>query len=205
MRDMKIETKVTRGTITRGGEKVYQDDFDGGFDRELPAGVAATVLAKTDANTATFDLPDDHDLPASGNFNIFWGTVSVRYGVPATVADGVLSADGGAGVDFPANGTAVVISEQVEIILPALTAALITAMSIYASRRAHFHFVETGAASAWASSLSAGQSIPWAQDFNTTSPLAGKVPIKVLASCGEAAGISLLAFDFLYNSVDDEE
>jgi hypothetical protein len=103
-------------SLSAGGVSIQQSVLRSGdgpiaLQTTLAAGKTCTNWVKTDANTAACDLPGGHGY-TNGNFTCFWTESSVqkvRYNVPGTISTNALSLDGGAGDDFPVNGTSVVV------------------------------------------------------------------------------------------------
>jgi hypothetical protein len=84
-----------------------------GWEETLPVAHAVTDWVKTDANTAACNLTAGHGQ-TDGKFDVYWSG-GMRYGVDGSFSTNALSLDGGAGDDFPANGTAVVVCKQVSL------------------------------------------------------------------------------------------
>jgi len=199
MRSIIIDATYRVGTRDISSSGTYEGEGLLDLSTDLPAGTDAEVLVKTDANTATFTLPGDHEL-TDGDFDVYWGASSIRYGVPGTIANNVLSLDGGAGDDFPVTKTPVVVAKQVEIVA-ALTGNLAVAMVGHCKRRAHLDFRSSVGASLLALNLMANKAWGWADDLGFTNPLAGVVVAKILASCGDSAGTGDLSVPLLYDAV----
>lgn len=106
-------------SLTAGGVSIQKAvnrtaDNPIALETSISAGKTCTSWVKTDANTAACDLPGGHGY-SNGNFDCFWTESSLpkaRYGVPGTISTNALSLDGGAGDDFPANGTTVICCRQ---------------------------------------------------------------------------------------------
>jgi hypothetical protein len=109
-------------TLAVGGVSIQKSavrngDHSNTYEVLLPAAKAGSNFVKTDDNTADVELPGGHGY-TNGNFDIYWqeaGVDKVRYGVPGTITVNALALDGGAGDNFPASATPVVICKQVAI------------------------------------------------------------------------------------------
>jgi hypothetical protein len=198
MKEIQINFKGKTGSRDIDSEATYQAEGLLDISAALPAGIAATVLAKTDANTATVTLPEGHGQ-TNGNFDVHFGVASCRYGVPGTIAGNVLSLDGGAGDDFPVATTAVVIAKQVVITAP-LTGSLLVATFAWCNKRCHLDFKSSAPASLLQLNLTARKAWPWANDFGTPNPLSGLVVATIAASCGVAEEADL-AIPMLFDAV----
>jgi hypothetical protein len=89
-----------------------------GWEETIPVAHAVTSWVKTDANTAACNLATGHGQ-TDGKFDVYWtegGVNKLRYGVDGTIATNALSLDGGAGDDFPVNGTTgIVVCKQLSL------------------------------------------------------------------------------------------
>ena len=99
---------AANGVSIQGGVSVFaaQQGIEP-VDTELAAGAAVSAWVKDDANTASGNLTAGHGL-STGKFDVFW-TGGRRYNVDGTVTVNALALDGGAGDDFPANGTSGIV------------------------------------------------------------------------------------------------
>jgi len=105
-------------TLAGGGVSIQKSavrtgDHVNTFEVTLPAAKACTSFVKTDNDTAGCNLPAGHGY-SNGNFDVYWSG-GVRYGVPGVITTNALALDGGAGDNFPASGTTVVVCKQVQI------------------------------------------------------------------------------------------
>jgi hypothetical protein len=105
---------VQAGGVSIQGAAVRSGDGVIGKEIVLPAAKPITNWVKTDANTASCDLPSGHGY-ANGTFDVYW-VGGRRVDVPGTISTNALALDGGSGDDFPPTGNlTVVVCRQVAI------------------------------------------------------------------------------------------
>ena len=162
-----------------------------------PAGKTVTDWAKTDADTAACNLPDDHGY-STGTFDVYWSG-GVRYGVPGTVSSNALTLDGGAGTDFPASATTgVIVSNRVEINVD-FDADDAEIVMVHSSLRGHIDWQDSGDATLDAAELAAGEVWQWLNGSGITNPLTGNAVDKAFVSSGSTSD-STIKLGVLYDS-----
>lgn len=101
-------------SVSIGGVSVQKSivrtaDHPNPYELMLPAAKGPlTSWVKTDANTASGNLPSGHGY-SNGQFDVYW-TGGKRLDVAGTISADALSLDGGAGDDFPASANATVVA-----------------------------------------------------------------------------------------------
>lgn len=107
------------GVTIQPASVVRSGDHPNVFEVPLPVGAAGTLSTRTDNDTGVVTAAG-HTLLVGNKVNVFWSggrrygmTVSAVAGNDVTV--GTLAGEVGAGDAFPAQGTAVVITKQVQI------------------------------------------------------------------------------------------
>ncbi len=195
-------------TATIGGAQVYQA-FERTSDHPncyvgvpLPAGKTVTDWVKVDANTAGCNLPGSHGY-SNGNFDVYWvdtnGDYQVRHGVPGTIVTNALTLDGGAGTDFPANGTTgIVVTPQVEITVQCdgdeAVAFAVEVKFTSTSETAYSSVVLRDDADAVVKALHLppNEGNVWWINSIHANPLTGNVIESCVASCGSATNAATL-------------
>ena len=111
-------------SLTAGGVAIQKavtrtGDHPQGYEVPLPPGKAGTLSTRTDNDTGVVTAAG-HTLIVGDKVNVFW-TSGKRYGMTVSavagndVTVGTGAGEIGAGDNFPAQGTAVVITKQVSI------------------------------------------------------------------------------------------
>jgi hypothetical protein len=104
-------TTVSAAGVNIAKSTVVTTDSASGLEITLPVAWPITSWVKTDANTAAGNFGAGHGQ-TDGTYDIYWaGGERLGVGVTITINAGVF--EGGAGTDFPADGTAVVACKQV--------------------------------------------------------------------------------------------
>jgi len=201
MKSIVIQSTIRVGSRDISSEATHEGEGLLDLNVDLPAGVAAEIATKTDGDTCTITLPDGHGL-TDGDFDVYWSTNSVHYGAAGTIADNVLSLDGGSGDDFPVGGTDVVVAERVVIVAP-LTGSLLTSITAHCTKRAHIEFLSSVPASIKAMKLDANKARTWAADigFDETNPFASATVATIAASNGDSAAAGNLSIPIIYDAV----
>lgn len=192
------------GTITQqfavGGiafSGVLTETGEGGLSQivTLPAGIAGEM-----ANTKTkaISLVTLHGLVTGMFVDIHWtdttdGTYKVHRGLELTAHDTndvtwVGTADGDA---LPDDGTAIVIVEQVPIVMAPIGNDIMM-LAMKSTQRAIVDFEDGGTSDFVHKFLAADDVYSWDDKTGFTNPLAGKTPDQALASNGSVTEATLL-------------
>ena len=183
------------------------DEFCGGwvFDG-IPvarAGVGTTWV-KVENDEATVTLPAEHGY-SNGDFDVYWDG-GRRYGVPGTILTNALTLGaGGAGDNFPASETAVVIAAQTtrQILIDGNTmTALAMEMAFVpptASARASVDFLDAVDASEGQVDLDANKPRDWDMSQGDTTPI-GDVIVTAKISHADTANVGTLTIIALGDS-----
>jgi len=190
--------QTVRGTITKTATAGLPPQ-----EVPLPAGVAGTLSTRTDDDTAVITAAG-HSLQQDDKVDVYWAG-GRRYGMTVSSVDGnnvTVGTDAGHvgnGDAFPAQDTAVVITEQVVIDLEIDGDALVC-IAAGADQRAHLEFHDGVTTSIAAAEIpAAGESWSWVEDSGYTNPLAGDVTEEIRCSNGSTTAATL-KLGGLYNS-----
>lgn len=153
----------------------------------VAAGKTVTDWVKTDANTAGCNLPGGHGY-TDGKMTAFWEG-GCRYDVDGTIVTNALTLDGGAGDDFPANGTTVVVCKQTEHALT-FDGDNLVVLGIAATKRSIVIFKDSGPAVLAAVEIAAGEAWSWLADTGAANPLTGNAVATVDVANGDATDAS---------------
>lgn len=155
-------------------------------DTTVPAAKPLTGWVKTDANTATGNLPVGHGL-TDGKFDVFWNG-GKRYGLNGTIATNALTLDGGAGDDFPASGTTTVVvcpQTPLDLTFDGDNLVLIGAIS---TKNGLLLFRDSGGALV-GNPVELLPNVPWGwASGRGTNPLAGNAVASGTITCADTAG-----------------
>lgn len=107
-------------TLSGGGVSISNvisrtNDTVKSYEVTLPAGYAGTLTTRTDDDTGTITLGSGHGITTGMTVDVYWSG-GVQYGVTVgTVSGTSVPIDLGSGDNLPAQDTAVVVTEQVQI------------------------------------------------------------------------------------------
>lgn len=185
--------RVSR-TYTRSADHAnpYQPD-------EIPAAKAGSLTTRTSDVAGEVTLGAGHGLTTGMIVDIYWSG-GVRYGVAISVADNVATlADGDhtGGDVLPAQSTAVVLCEQVEIAanIDGDNAALLLVSLEYqasSSAKGHVHFCESDDTDVADFDLEANKPLLVDLDQDVANPLTGELIGVCYASHGDATNAATL-------------
>lgn len=189
---------LAAGGVSIQKSVVRSADSQFGFEVTLP--VATSLITnswvKTDANTAAGNATNGHGL-TNGTYDCYWSG-GIRYGVPVVVTADALALDGGAGTDFPANGTAVKVCKQV-VVNTAIDGdnAKIVGISLeYSSQsstsKGHVDCQDSGNASIAALNLSANTPLIYDLEGGATNVFTGNAIVTTKASHDDTANTATL-------------
>jgi len=185
-----------QGVISRNGEGQV------GAQVALGAGEAGTLKTRIDDDEGTFTV-SGHTFQVGDVVDIYWGG-GVRYGMVVSAVNGDdFTAGGaggpGAGDSLPAQDTAIVADEQVEVDID-FDGDSMTLIVVHSTRRAHVDFIDSGAASLKAVELTANEPWMWA-DQGFTRPITGNPVDKALISNGDPQNAATLTIGVRLDSV----
>lgn len=189
--------------LAAGGVSIQKSvirSADSQFGHEVTINHATALVAnswvKTDANTAAGNMANGHGL-ANGTYDCYWNG-GIRYGVGGTVTVDAMALEGGAGTDFPANGTAVTICEQ-KVVNSAIDgdAAKIVGVSLEFSdssstAKGHVDCQDSGNASIAALNLAANTPLIYDIDGGSNNPFTGNAITKTVASHDDTVNAATL-------------
>jgi len=150
---------------------------------ELPAGVAATLTTRTDANTGILTVLTGHGITDAHTVTLFW-TGGVRRGLTVTATTATtISIDVGAGTDLPAVSTAGVVCREVVTSLGHIGDDL-EIFSIYSANRLMANIRDAGPATLLALDITAKESWAYISNFSGTNPFAGVTLVTAVLANG---------------------
>lgn len=101
-------TTVSAAGVSIAKSSVITSDSASGLEVTLPVAWPISSWIKTDANTAAGNFGSGHGQ-VTGVYDIYWDG-GERLGVTVTITINAGAFEGGAGTDFPANGTTTVVA-----------------------------------------------------------------------------------------------
>jgi len=171
-------------------------DHPQAFEVDLPVGTDVSSWAKTDADTGVATMSAGHGL-TNGTYDAYWSG-GCRFGLTGTFAGDDLTLDGGAGDDFPASSTAMVVCKQVEIntAIDGDNVQIFACCAEYASTSedspVHVDFQDSGSASIHDIDLVANEPSTWWADSGVTNPFTGNPIVDCFASNGSTENVATL-------------
>ncbi|MDD4889061.1 MAG: hypothetical protein PHU85_03955 [Phycisphaerae bacterium] len=181
------------GTVSRTAEGQTSHSVD------LAQAKAGTLSTRTDDDTGIATLSQGHGIISTDVVDVYWAA-GVRYGMVATVTVNAVALEGGAGDVLPTEDAVVNVCKQTPIVM-LLDGDTINMIGVVATLRSHADFQETGAASAKALTLPAGEPWWWASDLGITNPFASTDLVLIAVSNGDATATSTVSIGVLVDSV----
>lgn len=184
---MPISTQVTLG-ISGGGSAINSTltrETDAAASREvsMPAGNAGSLTTRTDDNTGTITLGAGHTIQTGDIVDIYWAT-GVQYKVTVgTVSGTSVPFDVGIGGVLPAQGTAVVMTERIQINAD-IDGDLLSCIGFMAGATGHVDFQDVGSAEIAQRSLVANVPQVWDITGGSLNPFTGNIITKLFVSNG---------------------
>jgi len=179
---------ATAGAVTSSFNISGSGDGQLGVTPTLPAGNSGSLDTRTDVNTGVVTLSAGHTI-VDGKVDVYWSG-GMRYGMDATVATNDVTVDLGAGDNFPAQDSTVIVSQQVSVDF-AVDGDNITIIFASAPTRASVDFQDSGTASLAHVELPANVIWHYSSDGNYTNPLTGNPIATVECSIGTTAAVVL--------------
>ena len=193
-----LHTVTQIGGLSIEGVTTRTGDGQLGYEIDLPAGTAGVSENKTDADTGDVTLEAGHGLSNSDTVDVYWAA-GMRYGMDAQVATNVITLDGGSGDDLPANGTAMVVTLQVQINSD-FAGDDVKMIVAQCDQRAHIDFQDSGSASLAAVELPADEQWDWVDEQGIANPLTGNPVDDIFASNGSSTTAAVLQIGVIYDS-----
>ncbi len=211
-------TATLQTTVSAGGVSINaraQRTAEGqigesiGTDR-LPAAKTATAWTQTDADTGVATLSSGHGLTTGQEVDVYWSG-GVRYGCSISVSGDDVTIDGGAGDDFPASGTDVIVAPLVYVDTDfdgddlGDADTLKGLIAIFGKYRCHWHFKTSEASgvsgSLMARELQAGEAWSWVSGQGQDNPLTGVPVDRICVSNGDGTYANELKLVVLRDNV----
>lgn len=192
---------TTIGDLTITSSVVRPADAILTYDPVLPAGTAGVSENKTDADTGDVDLEAGHGLSNDDTVDVYWDD-GRRYGMDAQVATNIITLDGGAGDDLPADGTAMVVTKQVQI-TAGFDGDEVQMIVVGCDQRCHLDFQDSGSNSLAAVDIPAGEKWQWAVDTGIANPLTGNATADIFASNASSTVDALLKIGIMIDSTPE--
>lgn len=185
------------GIQFEGASAVYQASSQIGHRPTAPAARAGTLTTRTNNTAGVVTLAADHGI-VTGLVDVYW-TGGVQYNVSATVAGNDVTLASGGGANLPAQGTAVLVAQVVEIDTD-FDGALAIVFGLYSERRAHVLFLQEDGTPITPFELLAKVPRTWITGQGD-NPFSEEAVGKARVSCGEAGGSAAVAIGLLYNAI----
>jgi len=187
--DATIRSAINIGGVAINSTTTRSEESAVTYSDTLAAGTSGTLSTRTDDNTGVVTA-SGHGLSVSDTVDVYW-TGGVRYGMNVTAVSGDdVTVDAGSGDVLPAQATAVVICEAVEINMD-FDGDDMAMLAIGCNKRAHLDFQDSASASLFAIEITADEPYRWSNDQEHTRPITGNAVDKVLISNGTTAAGTL--------------
>ncbi len=166
----------------------------------LPAGTAGTLTSRGDDDTGDFTLESGHGLATNDVVDVYWDG-GVRYNCTLNDVTGDVAQIymDGSGDVFPAQDTAVVVTEQVRITSD-FDGDDVQLITVGCDQRCHLDFQDSGTATLLAVDLSADELWQWAAERGIANPLTGNPVADIYASNGSSTTAATLGIGIVYDS-----
>lgn len=145
----------------------------------IPAAKTGQLTTRTDGDTGVLTMAAGHGIQQGDRLDVYWGSFAGRRGLEVTGVDGnLVSIDGGAGDDLPANLTAITAAVPVQETF-ACDGDDVVALLLWGDQPGTIVVVDADDAELYAMSIgsttNAGRSAIWHAGRNPINPLAGVI------------------------------
>jgi hypothetical protein len=188
---MAVEFQITQN-IAGGGLTLRPSTGSGvtrssatGFPHteDLSAGQAGTVA--TSASGALTMAASTHGITTADTVALFWGTTGLRVGATVTAAaTDAITLSGGTGDTFPANGTAIVVSEASDSIAVDMGGDTFELVAAKPGQRAAVEFLNSAGAVIDHWNCKGEEVASWLSESWNANPFASTTISEIRAYCG---------------------